>query len=62
MAKRSDLSGDDLEIGAYLHNEILLGETEFDVDDVIGWNREERRFVPKNDATELQRLLGYAKH
>jgi hypothetical protein len=62
MAKRSDLSGDDLEIGAYLHNEILLGETEFDVDSVIGWNREERRFVPKNDAAELKRLLGYAKH
>ena len=62
MAKRSDLSGDDLEIGAYLHNEILLGETEFDVDSVIGWNREERRFVPRNDAAELKRLLGYAKH
>jgi hypothetical protein len=62
MAKRSDLSGAGLEVGAYLHNEILLGETEFDVGNVIGWDRTERRFSPRSEATELRRLLGYSKH
>jgi hypothetical protein len=50
------------EMGAYLTNEILLGETEFDVDGVIGWSREERRFTTKDEKNELARLLGYANH
>jgi hypothetical protein len=65
MAKRSDpvegLAGD-AEIGAYLTNEILLGEGEFDIDATIGWSRTERRFLVSSEKGELQRLLGYAKH
>ena len=55
------LNGDP-EMGAYLSNEIPLGEGEFDVDALIGWNRSEGRFEPKTDRSELNRLLGYAKH
>ena len=62
MAKRSDLSGSGLEMGAYLHNEIIVGDKEFDVDNVIGWNRAEKRFAPRNDKSELRRLLGYSRH
>jgi hypothetical protein len=67
MAKRGDtLEGvmryGDAEMGAYLSNEILLGDTEFDVDAVIGWSREERKFLPQNDKREIARLMGYAKH
>ena len=67
MAKKGDtLEGimryGDAEVGAYMANEIYLGETEFDVDAVIGWSREERRFIPKDDKREFSRLLGYAKH
>ena len=52
----------DAEMGAYLHNEILLGETEFDVDHAIGWSREHKRFMPKSQKGELARLMGYSKH
>jgi len=62
MAKRSDLSGSGLEIGAYLHNEIIVGDKEFDVDNIIGWNRAEKRFAPRDDKSELRRLLGYSRH
>ena len=49
----------DAELGAYLSNEILLGETEFDVDAVIGWSREHKGFVTRGEDAELRRLLGY---
>jgi hypothetical protein len=62
LAQKSDLSGSDPEVGAYLTNSILLGEGEFDVDAVIGWSREENRFVPRGDRSETRRLLGYARH
>lgn len=52
----------DIELGAYLANEIPLGEGEFDVDSLIGWNRAEGRFEPKTDESETKRLLGYSKH
>ena len=62
LAKRSELSGSDPEVGAYLSNSILLGEGEIDVDAVIGWSREEQRFVPRGARSEARRLLGYARH
>lgn len=52
----------DAEMGSYLANEINLGDTEFDVDAVIGWSREHRRFLPKDEKSEKSRLFGYAKH
>jgi hypothetical protein len=57
---RGTIEGDDA--GAYLANEIYLGETEFDVDAAIGWSRAEKRFLPRTDSGELRRLLGYSKH
>ena len=62
MARRSDLSGAGLEMGAYLHNEIITSDGEFDVDNVIGWNRSEKRFAPRSDSGEFRRLLGYSRH
>ena len=62
MAKKTNLTSGDPEMGAYLSNSILLGEGEFDVDAVIGWSRSEGRFVPKSDNAETKRLLGYARH
>jgi len=56
------LDGEAAEVGAYLANEINLGETEFDVDAAIGWSRAEKRFETRNERGELRRLLGYAKH
>lgn len=50
------------ENGAYLANEILLGETEFDVDTQIGWSREHKTFLTRGEKQELRRLLGYAAH
>jgi len=65
LAQRGDnldgISGG-LEVGAYLHNEIMLGETEFDVDKAIGWSREHKMFVARDEKSELGRLLGYAEH
>ena len=52
----------DAEVGAYLSNTIPLGQGEFDVDQLIGWDRVEGRFEPKSDKQEALRLLGYAKH
>lgn len=59
----SSLYGD-AEIGAYMANEVAvnLGDTEFDVDQVIGWSRGDRKFVTSSEKGELRRLLGYAKH
>ena len=67
MAKRGEtmegaLRYGDAEMGAYLTNEILLGDCEFDVDAVIGWSRDERKFLPQNEPREFARLLGYSKH
>jgi hypothetical protein len=67
MAKRGDtLEGvmryGDAEMGAYLTNEILLGDGEFDVDAVIGWSRDERKFLTSSEQGELSRLMGYARH
>jgi hypothetical protein len=56
------LEGEAAEVGAYLANEINLGETEFDVDAAIGWSRAEKRFETRNERGEFKRLLGYAKH
>jgi hypothetical protein len=67
MAKRGEtmegmLRYGDAEMGAYLTNEILLGDGEFDVDAVIGWSRDERKFLTRSEKDDLNRLLGYAKH
>jgi len=64
MAKKNDLSSgnSDPEIGAYLTNSILLGDGEFDVDAVIGWSREEKCFVSRGTPSEINRLMGYARH
>ena len=67
MAKRGEtlegvLRHGDAEMGAYMTNTILLGDGEFDVDAVIGWSREERRFLTKDEQGEVARLLGYARH
>jgi hypothetical protein len=58
---RGSLEGDSAEVDSYLANEINLGDTEFDVDEVIGWSRAEKRFVPRSEAGELRRLLGYGR-
>ncbi|TAL46279.1 MAG: hypothetical protein EPN91_00590 [Salinibacterium sp.] len=52
----------DVELGAYLANEIPLGDGEFDVDKLIGWSRGEKCFDVRNEVTEAQRLLGYSNH
>lgn len=52
----------ELDSGAYANNEIPLGAGEFDIDQVIGWNRAEECFEPKTDSHEARRLLGYANH
>lgn len=52
----------DAEVGAYLHNEILLGTTEFDVDTLIGWSRDHKKFLTRDESTEFRRLLGYSGH
>jgi hypothetical protein len=64
MAKKNEVMGGsgDPEMGAYLTNSILLGEGEFDVDEIIGWSREERKFVTRDEKSETKRLLGYSKH
>lgn len=62
MATKTDLTAGDPEMGAYLSNSILLGDGEFDVDAIIGWSRDEKRFIPKSDTAETKRLLGYARH
>ncbi len=66
LAKRGDnldgVEGGDPELGAYLSNEVLLGETEFDVDSAIGWSREHKTFLVKGEKEELRRLLGYGHH
>ena len=66
LAKKETMEGaklyGDAEMGAYLSNEILLGETEFDVDQIIGWSRSDKKFITKGEKQELRRLLGYAKH
>ena len=56
------LQGDAAEVGAYMSNEIYLGETEFDVDAAIGWSRAERCFAPRSELGELRRLMGYSRH
>lgn len=56
------LEGDAAEFGAFLANEINLGDTEFDVDAAIGWSRAEKRFLPRNERGELRRMLGYSRH
>jgi hypothetical protein len=63
LAKKDELSETqgDPEVGAFLHNEILLGDGEFDVDQLIGWSRTEGRFVPKDEKSEVNRLLGYSR-
>lgn len=62
LARREDLASGDPEVGAYLSNSVLLGEGEFDVDAVVGWSREESRFVPRGVDSEARRFLGYARH
>jgi hypothetical protein len=52
----------DVELGSYLSNEIPLGQGEFDVDKVIGWDRASKSFGVKDDNSETRRLFGYAKH
>lgn len=49
----------DLDVGAYLANEVCLGVGEHDVDAAVGWSRRERRFLPRDEASEGRRLLGY---
>ena len=64
------LSGDDRELRAFAGNPVgnpvgkkedaLRGET--DLDEIIGWSRERRAFVPYSEDGELRRLKGYANH
>jgi hypothetical protein len=60
--REQSLEGEAAEVGAYMTNEINLGETEFDVDAAIGWSRVGKRFVTRSERCELRRLLGYALH
>jgi hypothetical protein len=62
MAKRGDLSGEDLEIGAYLGNKIEGLSEDEDVDSMIGWSRATKSFLPRSESGEFRRLLGYARH
>jgi hypothetical protein len=57
------MSGD-LEVGAYLANPVgsARDEDEVDLDDLIGWSRLRREFVPYSDKAEFRRLLGYSNH
>jgi hypothetical protein len=50
------------ELAAMMSNEIALSQGEFDIDSLIGWNRAEGRFVPKDENQETRRLLGYSNH
>ena len=63
------LSGDDRELRAYAGNpmgnavgDLLKGEGVTDLDEIIGWSRERRQFVPYSLTSELRRLKGYANH
>ncbi len=51
----------DPSMGAFLANEISA-DGGLDVDSLIGWNRSEKRFVPRTEETETRRLMGYSKH
>jgi len=57
------MSGD-LEVGAYLANPVgsARDEDEVDLDELMGWSRLGREFVPYSDQAELRRLLGYVNH
>ena len=67
---QTQLSGDDRELRAFAGNPVgnpvgktgdsLKGET--DLDEIIGWSRERRTFVPYSEDGELRRLKGYARH
>jgi hypothetical protein len=62
---QSQLSGDQRELRAYAGNpvgDILESEGITDLDKLMGWSREHKKFVPYSKDAELRRLLGYAKH
>jgi len=42
--------------------DLLKGEGVTDLDEIIGWSRERRQFVPYSLTSELRRLKGYANH
>ena len=59
------LSGEDRELVAYAGNPmggLLKAEGITDLDDIIGWSRELKQFVPYSATAELRRLKGYANH
>jgi hypothetical protein len=57
------MSGD-LEIGAYLGNPVgsARDDDEIDLDELMGWSRLTKQFVPYSDKAEYRRLLGYRNH
>lgn len=66
-ASRNSLSSGegDLEAGAYLSNPVgsdsnlLKNEGITDIDQLIGWSRKHKQFIPYSTAAELRRLRGY---
>lgn len=63
IQKETSLSGADRELRAYAGNPVgdaLAKEGVTDLDEIIGWSREKKRFVPYSAAAELRRLRGYA--
>ena len=57
MVLRGGVEGDGPEVGAYLANEVEGDGDE--VDELVGWSREKRSFLPRSEAGELARMLGY---
>ena len=56
------LSGDARELRAFAGNpvgDVLREENITDLDEIIGWSREHKRFVPYSVEAELRRLRGY---
>jgi len=47
------------EVGAYLSNEVVASDGELDVDELVGWSRDHKLFLPRGEDDELARMLGY---
>jgi hypothetical protein len=63
IRRETTLSGDDRELRAYAGNpvgDVLAEEHVTDLDEIIGWSREKKAFVPYSAEAELRRLRGYA--
>jgi hypothetical protein len=65
LRQETVLSGDDRELRAYAGNPVgglLKDEGVTDLDEIIGWSRERRAFIPYSLDAEMRRLRGYANH